>query len=193
VTERTATDARSFILAAVTLCVTAWEIAFNLGVYEEIFFEKFHLLWVVATTIFLASFALPREEQLISFKGRLVLLLPSTYFLASYLMVAAFARNVIEGESERLLIGLTGLALILIFLLVVPYVLYLVAKIINPDLVTFTRRQAWALAGITSFIITAGLIAGDSHSLLMTCTDFSVSGNFVPHGCTSLQINPVGE
>jgi len=193
VTDKPATDARSFILAAVTLCVTAWEISFNLGVYDEIFFEKFHLLWVVATTIFLASFALPKEERVIGLRGRLILLLPSTYFIASYLMVAAFARNVIEGESERLLIGLTGLALIMIFLLVVPYVLYLVAKIINPDLVTFTRRQAWALAGITLLIITAGLIAGESHSLLMTCTDFAVSGNFVPQGCTSLQINPVSE
>lgn len=188
--ESPSTDARSFLLAAVTLCVTAWEISFNLGVYNEIFFEKFHLLWVVATTIFLASFALEKEDQMLGIRGRLILLLPSTYFLASYLMVAAFARNVIEGETERLLIGLTGLFLILIFLIVVPYVLYLVARIINPDLVTFSRRQTWTLAGITFFVISCGLMAGDSHPLLMTCTDFSISGNFVPESCTRLPIDP---
>ncbi len=43
-------ESRVFVLAAVTLVLTTWEVSFQLGVYGEIFLEKCLTARVTATT-----------------------------------------------------------------------------------------------------------------------------------------------
>ncbi len=47
-------ESRAFVLAAVALALTTWDVSFQLGVYGEIFFEKCLTIRVAATTTFLA-------------------------------------------------------------------------------------------------------------------------------------------
>jgi hypothetical protein len=76
----TASD-RAALLVAVPSALLAFWIGFNLGVFDDIFFDQVLAVWVTATVVLVASLVskLPPRTWL----GRLVLLVPTMWLIAA--------------------------------------------------------------------------------------------------------------
>jgi hypothetical protein len=72
------------------------------------------------------------------------------------------------------------------YLVCLPYALYLVIEIINPQILTL---QGWGpklgLVAAAGFFLAAGYGAGVRNDLFMTCHDFEISGDTPPSNCRS--------
>jgi hypothetical protein len=182
-----AVDAQTFLLATVTGSVAVWDLGFNLAVYGDVFFDKYLTLWVLATSVILASFVVPRRHRPIGIGGALMLMLPGTYFVGATFLTQSGRLEGGGGLAEvvSLLSLLVALGTLLVFLASVPYVMYLLARILNPELVNFPSwRYRLGFLAIVMLVGATSIVAGLAHPLYLTCSDFTVSGNDRPSNCT---------
>lgn len=171
-------DAKIFVLAAIAMSTAVWEITFNLGVFNTIFFEHGFSIWVASTAAFLASLFVsrPNDEPLLSWRGRFVMLLPT-----AWLLLMLFTEPPAQDQAIE---GLVFWATISVVLVALPYTLYVVVLVITPDLVDLKDRKLfYALAGIVLSIGVIGYSVGAKNELFVTCYDFRVSGNDLPPRC----------
>jgi hypothetical protein len=77
------------------------------------------------------------------------------------------------------------------YLVCLPYALYLVIEIINPQILTL---QGWGpklgLVAAAGFFLTAGYGAGVRNDLFMTCHDFEIAGDTPPSNCRRVARGP---
>ena len=171
-------DAKTFVLAAIAMSTASWEITFNLGVYNTIFFEHGFTIWVASTAAFLASLFVsrPNNEPLLSWRGRFVMLIPT-----AWLFMVLISEPTAQDQATSGIVFWVTIAVVLIAL---PYVLYVIVLVITPDLVDLKdRRLSLALGGIVLFIGVTGYSVGAKNELFLTCYDFQVSGNELPARC----------
>ncbi len=179
-----ASEARTFILASVVGASTVWDIAFNLGVYDTIFFEKIFFLWSASLAVFLASLALPDKYSQIRWWGRLILIAPTLW--VGLALIDNPTSEPTSLDSAMLLLGLGLYAVCL------PYTLYFVGRITNPEFFELhNRRLLGALVGIVFIIGILGFFVGQRNDLFLSCDDFKVSGNDIPANCTEVLIDPL--
>ncbi|MGB7962795.1 MAG: hypothetical protein WCF12_07540 [Propionicimonas sp.] len=166
---------RRVAAAAVAAAAIGWWPAFTLGVYRVIFFEQHLALWAASTTAFLAlSFTRGRP-----FLGRPVswtLLLPSLWLLLTWLLP-------VGGTSAiyRLLywIGVT------VTVLGMPAFAALTVRLLIPGANRLHGKEALAAGGVVLLAMLASFAIGTQHPRILTCEDFTISGNFAPSGCSS--------
>lgn len=165
-----------YILVAVALALNTWDIAFNLGVYGTVFFEKLFSVWVIATTTLLAYWLL--EDSKPSLHGFIQFAL----FLPTLTLIITAIDNT---ASTDIITDIVITALYLIaFIVTLPVTLYVVLVVTIPDIVELkSRKMIWGLIGIVLIIAVVGLIIGSNHHLLLNCFDFQVSGNDIPANC----------
>lgn len=172
------TDSKTFVLAAIAMATAAWEITFNLGVYDAIFFSHGFAIWVATTAAFLASLFVrrPDDQPLLSWRGRFVMLLPTVWLLLVLVSDAP--------AQDQAATGLVFWVSIAVIVLALPYLLYVIVLVITPDLVGLKdRRLLAALAGIVLAIGLIGYGVGVRNELFVTCYEFQVSGNDLPPRC----------
>lgn len=169
-------EARLFLVAAVTLASTTWTLAFNLGAFGVVFFEQVFFVWVASLVIYLAGFFLPEEHYPVSWNGRLILAIPTLWLLLRFLVDSAPI-----GSFTNLLLLLMGVG---IYLISLPYALYIIGRVTNPDLFEIRNRQL--IIGLVFIIVIVGLVGfwiGRNNALFLSCRDFVISGNDAPPGC----------
>ena len=172
-------NSKIFILAAIAMSTAVWEITFNLGVFNTIFFNHGFTVWVASTAAFLASLFVrrPTGAPLLQWRGRFVMLLPT-----AWLLLILFSGPEAQDQGAT---GLVFWATVGVVLVALPYVLYVVVLLITPDLMALKdRRLSWALAGIVVLIGLIGYGVGVRNELFVTCYEFKVSGNDLPPRCT---------
>ena len=173
-------EARVFVLAAVAISLSVWEIAFTLGTFETVFFDKIFAVWVASSAALLASFFIPAPEgrtNLVAWRGRAVLFLPSSWVAVELTMFGSLVGPGIDAAS--VLIGAASI------LLALPYTLYILVVTIVPDVDNLrSPRLVAALVGIVLTVAGMGYAVGRNHQVFLTCRDFVVSGNDVPTNCT---------
>jgi hypothetical protein len=171
-------DAKIFVLAAIAMSTAVWEITFNLGVFNTIFFEHGFTIWVASTAAFLASLFVkrPNDEPLLSWRGRFVMLLPTAWLLLILISEAP--------AQDQAAAGLVFWMTIAVVVIALPYLLYVIVLVITPDLVDLKDRKLfYALTGIVLSIGVVGYGVGVKNELFATCYDFQVSGNDLPQRC----------
>ncbi|NDJ62913.1 MAG: hypothetical protein GYB67_17465 [Chloroflexi bacterium] len=169
-------DVQVFLLSAVGLSVAAWDLSFNLGVYETIFFSKFFFVWVACSAVLLASLALPTARR--PFGGwRLFTLLIPTLWLVVSALVPADTRQ--WAPLVTVIVIITQILTLASF----PYILYTVLLIVQAEMLLVPRRMLVSLVLITLVIGMVGFVVGANHNYFVQCYDFRVSGNYEPPDC----------
>ena len=172
----THTQAKTFMLAVLTVSVPTWTVAFNLGVYGEVFFEHTVYILVASLVLLLAQLFVPQERSPIKGEARFVLALPVVWAILS--IVNSQIMGVDVFETILFWFGLVAIILCL------PYIFYILSAFTNPEVIEVARyKLTLPLLIIVVVIGITGYLVGDHNAIFMTCFDFEVSGNMVPDNC----------
>lgn len=172
--EETATVSdRAALVIAVPAALLAFWIGFNLGAFDEIFFDQVLGVWVVASVVLVASFVSKLPPR--SWPGRLVLLVPTLWLIAALAMDPANSGGVADA-----LFAITVIATVV----TLPFIGWILVKTINPDFVGLPTVNRVAVIAAALVFFLAGLALGTANDRFLTCEDFKVSGADQPANCT---------
>ena len=131
-------------------------------------------LWAAATSAFLAAVLSP-EIQVVRRRAIWTLLLPSLWLLLDWLVpvggTSAVHQVLFWFGVVLTLLGMPALAALLVRLLI-------------PGSGTLRGKQALKAGGVVLVVMLASYGVGTQHPRLLTCQDFSISGNFAPDNCS---------
>jgi len=165
---------RRVVVAAVAASAFGWWPAFTLGVYGVIFFEQRLALWAAATSAFLAV-VLTEGRQVWRRPSYYTLLLPSLWILLVWLLPVTT-----ESGVHEVLFWL-GL---LVTLLGMPALAAFMVRLLVPGAERMPRKQALSAIVVVILVMLASWGLGTQHPHMLSCQDFSISGNFAPENCT---------
>ena len=163
-------------LAAVTLGLLAWSIAFNLGAYGEIFYDNVFQLVVASSILFAITTVNGGYDTPWKWLIRIALAAPLCWLLA--------AADIIGSTSEALNRPIFVASLVLILLVSVPLTLRLLVDMSMPELSQAgSRRVTAAIVALVAVVGAIGFTVGREHTRFLTCYDFSVAGASEPEDC----------
>jgi len=157
------------------IVVVAWWPAFTLGAWGEIFFDEILALWAASTAalVFVLVERRPVGRRL---ARAFVLLLPSVWLVLNF---------VVDDDTADIGVALLDLAALAAVLVGTPFTLWVLVRIVWPDLSKDTpRRTKWLVAAVVGGVVVASFLLGLNQSRFLTCEDFTISGNSEPPGCT---------
>jgi hypothetical protein len=167
-------DSRRLAAAAIAGATLGWWPAFTLGVYGVIFFEQHLALWAAATSAFLAlGFA--RGLRVWRRPAVLALLLPSLWMALAWILPVG---------------GTSGIYQVLFWLGVVitvfglPALAAFMVRVLIPGAERLQGREKFAAIGVVAFVMLTSFVIGTQHPRMLTCEDFTISGNFAPENCS---------
>lgn len=173
-----ATDAssRAFILATVGVSLVAWQLGFNFGVFNTIFFEHIFAVWAGSMAVLLACWWLPAEKRPLTATGMVALSIPTIWF------VVAVWSQFTGATFGWAVFGIGTVVMLVCF----PYVALVLASVLQQDAQPFSsKRSLLGLVIISVLIGLVGYLVGHYHYIMLTCHDFEISGNFKPNNCWS--------
>ena len=152
-----------------------WWPAFTLGTYGVVFFEQILALWVAATSVLLVVL-LSRPRALAERPAWIALAVPSLWIA---LALALPAGGTSEAYTVLFWFG------VVVTLLGFPGMAALLVRILVPGARRLRGRNALIAVGVVALMMVCSYVLGTLHPRLLTCEDFTISGNFAPAGCTS--------
>jgi hypothetical protein len=166
-------DTRRLAVTAVAAAAIGWWPAFTLGVYGVIFFEQHLALWAAATSVFVVA-ALMRRAALRR-PATWTLLLPSLWLLLSWLLPIG---GVTAPYQALFWLG------VVVTVLGMPVMAALMVRLLIPGAERLRGRPAVTAATVVLVVMLASFVLGTQHPRLLSCEDFTISGNFAPENCT---------
>ena len=155
------------------MAVAVWWPAFTLGAWGELFFDTLLTLWAASTAAFVFVLVERRPAGARLWRAFL-LLLPSVWLVLGF----------VDFETSDLFTFVVSAAALLVLLIASPLTVWVLARIMRPDLgEDSTRRQRWLIVGVVVGIGLAAFLLGVNQEHFLTCGDFAVSGNSEPPGC----------
>lgn len=167
-------DSKRVAAAAVAGAAIGWWPAFTLGVYGSIFFSQHFSLWVVATSAFLAA-VLVGGRPVWQRPGTWTLLLPSLWMLFDLLLP--------PGGTSTIYRVLFWFGLV-VTLLGMPLLAAFLVRLLIPGAHELRGKHAAIPATVVGVVMITSYFLGTQHQHLLTCQDFSISGNYQPANCT---------
>ncbi len=167
-------DARRLAGASIAGAALGWWPAFTLGVYGVIFFEQHLALWAAATSAFLAL-GCSRGVRIWRRPAMLALLLPSLWMVLAWILPVG---------------GTSGIYQVLFWLGVVitvfgmPALAAFMVRVLIPTAERLEGREKLAAVGVVALVMVTAFLIGTQHPRMLTCEDFSISGNFAPEDCS---------
>ncbi|OLL21302.1 hypothetical protein BKE56_001245 [Rhodococcus sp. M8] len=158
---------------AVAASAIGWWPAFTLGVYGVIFFEQHLALWAAATSAFL-GLELVGDRRERRRARNYALLLPSLWLLLLWLLPVA------TSSTFHDVLFWFGVA---VTLLGMPILTALMIKVLFPEAEHLGRRRAAIVLFTVVVVMLAAYGLGTQHPHMLSCQDFSISGNFAPANC----------
>ena len=151
-----------------------WWPAFTLGAYGVVFFEQILALWVAATCVLLVVL-ISRPRSLVERPAWFALAVPSIWITLALALPAG-------GTSEAYtLLFWFG---VVVTLLGFPGMAALLVRILVPGARRLRGRPALIAVCVVTLMMACSYVLGTLHPRLLTCEDFTISGNFAPVGCT---------
>ena len=160
---------RTFLLLSITLAYHMFSTGFELGVHGELFYTHKLVAWAFVTGALVAFIIIPKRITGIKVWQLVVLLIPSMWaVLTSYFGV--------QNQGEIIRPGLFLLATVS-YLICLPYAIYIVVEIVNPDLLEVKGyKPKIGIFFISMAFFVAGYFYGDYNYLFLTCQDFEIAG-----------------
>jgi len=165
---------RRVVFAAVAASAVGWWPAFTLGVYGGIFFEQRLTLWAAATSAFLAV-VLAGGRQVWRRLSTYALLLPSFWLLFVWSLPV-----ITQSGVQDVILALE----LLVTLLGLPALAAFMVRLLIHDSERMPRKQALTASVVVLLVMLASYGLGRNHPHLLSCQDFTISGNLVPENCT---------
>ncbi len=166
-------DSRRVAAAAVAAAAIGWWPAFTLGVHGVVFFEQRFSLWAIATSAFLVL-GLVKGIKVWRRPAVLSLLLPSLWLLVAWVLPAGGT-----SPASQALVWF-GVAVTVIGM---PALGAFVVRLLIPEAHRMRGTEAAIAGGVVVLVMLAAYGLGTQHARLLTCDDFTVSGNLAPAGC----------
>lgn len=142
--------------------------------YGTIFFEQHLALWAAATSAFL-SLGFSRGIRVWRRPAMMALLLPSLWVVLAWIVPVG---------------GTTGIHQVLFWLGVVitvfglPALAAFMVRMLIPTAERLEGRGKFAAVGFVALVMLVSFVIGTQHPRMLTCEDFSISGNFAPENCS---------
>lgn len=168
---------RATLLILVPAATVAFALAFNLGAFGVIFFDRILAVWVMATIVLLASLVTRLPPR--SWWGRVILLLPSAW------VVLAFVDSPANGE--RLDESVFVIAIV-VTVLTLPFIAWVLISAINPEFLDLSNRNKTAVAAAVVIFAAVGWGLGARNDAFLVCDDFKISGNDLPVNCVQTDV-----
>ena len=161
-------DARTFVLLAVPVGLTAGDIGFDLGAFETIDHRRFWAIWVLSTLALFASLVFRDVDRWLGGWWRFALAIPSLWLIGD--LVAA-------GDGAVIFV------LSVLSIATLPFAAYVLIQLLAADFFHLSTRAQVGLVlfALTTFVV--GYYVGDGHHRFLTCDDFARIGDFVPDDC----------
>lgn len=171
-------------VAATTVAagLIGWWPAFTLGAWGVVFFEQILALWVATTSIFLVVL-LSRPHDVARQPAWLALLIPSGW-IAVALMMSTGGTSLVHN-----ILFYFG---VLVTILGFPAMAALLIRLLVPGAERLRGRRAVVALLVVVFVMSGSFLLGRLHPRLLTCEDFTISGNAAPPGCTPGEGTTVG-
>lgn len=174
ITRRLNAKTKSFLLAAVAVSLTMWNLSFNLGAFGTIFFENIFAAWITASATFLGCLLLPPSQSPVDHRGLTIMAIPTVGFIFTF----------IENNTANSFLDLLGIAISIVsYVFCLPYTIFIIFSITQADIVKLSRKMTIKLISIAAIIGFLGYFIGSHNYLFLSCDDFTVSGNDIPANC----------
>lgn len=174
ITQRLNAKTKSFLLAAVAVSLTMWNLSFNLGAFSTIFFESIFTAWITASATFLGCLLLPPSQSPVDRRGLTIMAIPTVGFIFTF----------IENNTANSFLDLLGIAIAIVsYVFCLPYTIFIIFSITQADLVKLSRKMTIKLISIAAIVGVLGYFIGSHNYLFLDCDDFKVSGNDIPANC----------
>lgn len=163
-------------VATVTMALTIWPIAFNLGAYHAVFYEDIFQLVVISTVGLAITTFRPNYRGRTLLFVRLSLAAPALWLALSVTLFDSTA----EAASDPYF-GTIGLIIVAVS---IPTVLKLLIDLFTPDLASL--RDSHLLGFVIAVVIvvaSAGYAVGANNDAFLICDDFKVAGADQPANC----------
>ena len=167
---------RTLVVAAVALAYPVGQTGFELGAYGELFFDNKLAAWITVTATLMVLCVLPKQYLPVPRSHLWFLAVPSLWLLARFAIGVSSPGALVHPVLFA--VGAVS------FALCVPYAIYLIARIANPNLADLrgTRLRLWLVA-IAIIFFTAGYGIGKRNDLFLTCQELRISGAELPEYC----------
>jgi len=166
---------RTFLICAIALALPVSGAGFELGAYGQLLYDRKVAAWCTVSGALLALLMIPRRMAPMSLLQLGILAIPSIWLIA-----VMFAGSHPDEGMRPVLFILT----IVSCLFCLPYAIYLIVQIINPELLNL---EGWwpklRLAAIVLVFFLGGFAVGARNDLLLTCEDFEIAGSHPPAEC----------
>jgi hypothetical protein len=167
-------DNRALVAAALAgAALGAWP-AFTLGAYGVIFFEQHLALWAAATSCFVAL-GWARGPRVWRRPAALALLLPSLWLLLAWILPVGGTSGIYQAlfwlGAMITVFGLPALAAFLV-------------RLIIPTAERLRGRERVAASAVVAIVMATTFVIGTQHPRILTCEDFTISGNYAPDNCS---------
>jgi hypothetical protein len=168
-------DSRRVVAAALAgAALGSWP-AFTLGVYGVIFFEQHLALWAAATSAFLAV-GFSRGPRVWRRPAVLALLLPTLWIVLAWILPVGGTSGIYQTLFWLgVVVTIFGLPALAAFLV----------RLIIPTAERLQGRERLAVAGVVAAVMVTSFLVGTQHPRVLTCEDFTISGNYAPDDCSS--------
>ncbi len=163
-------------LAAMTLGLVTWPIAFNLGAYGVVTYDDVFSV-VVASTILFAITAINRNHRP-PWNGMILTALAGP--LAWLLSASVLVGSTTEAMERPIFV----IALVVVATTSVPITLKLLVDMFTPELAhAESRRLTLSVIGLVALIGVIGFVVGRNNDRYMICEDFVIAGAHEPDNC----------
>jgi hypothetical protein len=165
-------ETRRVVAISVAASSIGWWPAFTLGVYGVIFFEQHLALWAAATSAFIAV-EIGGGRRVLRRVSNYTLLLPSLWLVLIWLLP-------VTDSTARYVLFWFG---VVVTLLGLPALAAFLVRLLVPGAEDLPRRQAAIAIVAVAIVMAASYVLGTQHPHMLSCDDFSISGNFAPDNC----------
>lgn len=162
-------ESRTFVVTATAASLTAFNLGFDLGAFNNVDHRKIWAVYVVATVAFVASYLFDDDEFRLGGWWRIALILPMLRVVVDIFLPAPTWTNY-----------LTAAIVIAAF----PFATYVLLQIGGASFWAMSSRLQGALVAITVGMAACGLVVGWAHPEVLDCDDFTLAGEYAPPNCT---------
>lgn len=167
---------QKYILPLVALAVAMWDVAFNVGAFGTIFYNRIFSIWIASTTVLAGCFLMPNQAPIPPL-GVVLMGLPTPWFILN----SIDSHLIYDLDYVTVFIG------VIVYFVSLPYTLWVLFSLTHYELVNLPRKLVLRLG---LFIISVGIVGylmGSHHFWFLTCKDFEISGSHKPDNCRQVR------
>ena len=162
------------LLATTSLVLLLWAPVWQLGAYNEIFFDVY-LQWAFVLTTIVCAHSVQQKWV----DGRWYATIAAAV-AALVLLFPAPSRQI----PEAIYTAVVGLML----LIATPLILRILFQTMSAETVSLTKKQLLQVASATAVVLVIVFLIGWFHPVFMSCKDFTIAGYSEPAGCRNTSL-----